>query len=656
MLLRLLGLMVLVLAFTAVADASADEAPPWLQQAAKLPVPAYDKDVPAVILQNERHVTVNEDGRLTTVTMFAIRILLREGRGYAEAREFYESDAGKVRELKAWLIRPSGVLKKYGKDETIDAMEDADDIYNESRYRLIDASKDADAGVVFGYQATTEERSVFSQDVWSFQNRLPSISSRYVLTLPQGWSAKTVTFNREPVVPVVNGSNYTWELHDLPPISPEPNSPRVSSLAPRVAISYFPPGDTQPTNFRTFSDWSEVSYWLSTLHDPQSNPDAALTEKARQLTANAKTEFEKIRVIGSFVQSIRYISISIGVSRGGGMRPHTAAEVFAKSYGDCKDKANLMRAMLKAVGITSYPVSIYSGDPNYVREEWPSPHQFNHCIIAVKVSDETQAATIITHPKLGRLLIFDATDDDTAVGDLPEHEQGSWALIVAGESGALMRMPVTPIESNFLDRKIEATLSADGSLAATIEEKANGQWAASYRSEFRHLARPDYQKAIEGWITTGATSARISKVVPADDVSAGHFNLDIDFVAPSYGQLMQDRLLIFKPAIVSRRDSLAMTELKRKNPVVLTSIAYSETVRMKLPAGFAVDEMPDAVKLDAAFGSYATSYEVKGDQLLFTRKLVQRAATIPVEQYNSVRTFFEKIRAAEQSPVVLARK
>ena len=69
-----------------------------------------------------------------------------------------------------------------------------------------------------------------------------------------------------------------------------------------------------------------------------------------------------------------------------------------------------------------------------------------------------------------------------------------------------------------------------------------------------------------------------------------------------------------------------------------------------------VDEMPDAVKLNTSFGSYTTSYEVKDGQLVFTRKLVQSAATIPVEQYNLVRGFFEKIRAAEQSPVVLAKK
>jgi len=119
---------------------------------------------------------------------------------------------------------------------------------------------------------------------------------------------------------------------------------------------------------------------------------------------------------------------------------------------------------------------------------------------------------------------------------------------------------------------------------------------------------------------------------------------------------MQDRLLVFKPTIVSRRDSLSLTSAKRKHPVVLTSNAYSETERIKLPEGFAVDELPDAVKLDTGFGSYATNYEVKDGELVFSRKLVQRAATIPVEQYDSVRSFFEKIRAAEQAPVVLTRK
>jgi len=653
---KFLASTLLILSIAVIARAAADEAPPWLQQLAKQPVPTYDKDVPAVVLQDEQRVTVSEDGKITTIRTYAVRLLLREGRDYAHAVEFYENDAGKVKELKAWLIRASGAIKKYDKDQTIDAVEDSNDIYNESRMKVIDASDDADAGAIFGYQSTTEERSIFSQDIWAFQYRLPVLSSTYGLNLPQGWAAKSITFNHETIAPAVSGSTYTWTLQNLPPIAPEPSSPRLSSLAPRIAVSFYPNPEKPSSSFKSFSTWAQVSFWLSELHDPQSTANEALAEKTRQLTANAKTELEKIRAVASFVQSIRYIAIAIGVNRGGGMRPRTANEVFAKSYGDCKDKANLMRAMLKVLNITSYPVGIYSGDPDYVHDEWASPTQFNHCIIAIKVSDETQAATVVTHATLGRLLIFDATDDDTPVGDLPQHEQGSWALIVAGESGSLIRMPVTPVESNFLERTIEGSLAADGSLAATIQEKANGQWASNYRGEFRHLSKPDYQKVIERWIAAGATEAKISRVEPRDDTLAGGFNLDVEFQAPRYGQLMQNRLLVFKPAIVSRKETLALTDATRKNPVVLTANAYSETLRLKLPTGFDVDELPDPLKLDASFGSYVTNYEVKGDELVFTRKLVQKAGTIPVAQYNTVRTFFEKIRAAEQSPVVLARK
>ena len=635
---------------------AADEAPAWLQQASTMPVPAYEKSVPAVVLLKEHHVTVSEDGRITTVTMLAIRILIHEGRDYAYAKEFYESDAGKVREIRGWLIRPSGQVRKYGKDDVVDAVEDPDDIYNESRFKMIDASKEADSGSVFGYQTTTEEKSIFAQDVWSFQNRLPTLASRYLLTLPQGWRAKGVTFNHSQLEPTVSGASYTWELRDLSPIEPEPSSPRVTSLAPRIAISYFPPGDTQSTAFRPFATWVEISEWLTSLHDPQAVPNDALAEKARQISAQAKTELDKIRAIGRYVQNIKYIAIAIGVNRGGGMRPRSATEVFTKSYGDCKDKANLMRTMLKVLGITAYPVAIYSGDADYVRAEWASPHQFNHCIIAIKVSDDTQVPTVLTHARLGRLLIFDATDDDTPVGDLPDHEQGSLALIVAGDAGSLMRMPVTPAETNLLERRVDAKLAADGSLTATIQEKATGRWAVGYRSEFRRRSRPDYQKVIESWLTAGAAAAKLSRLEPRDDIAAGRFDLDVDFTAPTYGQLMQGRLLVFKPAIVSRRESLSLTEAKRKHPIMLRSTSYSETVRIQLPADFAVDEMPDAVKLDTSFGSYATSYEVKDGQLYFTRKLVQTAATIPVEQYSSVRGFFEKIRAAEQAPVVLAKK
>ncbi|PYS46836.1 MAG: hypothetical protein DMF68_17855 [Acidobacteria bacterium] len=656
MLHRILGFIVLTL-LSASAAFAGDEAPAWLQTDAAIKVPAYERDVPAVVLHDEQNVTVNEDGRLTIVKTFAIRILNREGRALAEAAEIYLTDAGKVKDMHAWLIRPNGSVKKYGKDETIDQIEDANDVYNEYRVKVISASNEADAGMVFGYQITSEERPLFNQDIWLFQSHLPTLLSRYTLALPQGWRASSFTFNHSKVEPSTSGSTYTWELHDLAPIEYEPASPRIINLAPRIAINYFPSeGTSSSGSARSFDNWAEVSRWATALHDPQAATDDQITAKARELTANAKTELEKIQAIGHFVQNLQYISIDIGVGRGNGYRPHAASQVLAKAYGDCKDKANLMRALLKAVNITAYPVTIYLGDPTYVREEWASPTQFNHCIVAVHVSDETQSPTIVQHPKLGRLLIFDATDESTPVGDLPDLEQGSLALVVAGDDGALIRMPTTPPESNKVEREANVNLAADGSITATVRERAVGQKAADFRREFRKQSRATYQKMIEGWVTHDVNGAQVSKVEPTDDAAADRFTLDVEFTANSYAQVMQDRLMVFKPAIVARRESLFLTAATRKQPVILAPNAYTETVRVKLPAGFDVDEMPDPVKLNTPFGSYTTTYEVKDDQLVFTRNLTLRATTIPVEQYDQVRNFFARIRAAEQSPVVLAKK
>jgi hypothetical protein len=649
----MVGLFFVLALATAPVFAFSDDAPAWLKQAAALTPPTYDKTVSTVVLVDDSTMTVSDDGHITTVTTYAVRILNREGRNAAVAEEGYATDSGKVREIKAWLIRPTGQVKSYGKDSVIDRATALNDVYDESRLKMIVAVDDVEPGAVFGYQTTSEERPYFNQHVKYFQDEEPVLSSRFTLTLPAGWRASGITFNHANVEPAISGASYTWELHDLPPIENEPASPSWSNLAPRLAINYFPTEGTRAPATKGFDNWTEVSRWYSGLSDSQAVPDEALAAKARALTAGAKSELEKIRAIGTYAQNIQYIAISIGIGR---FRPHAASQVFAKSYGDCKDKANLMRAMLKAINIEAYPVLIFSGDSTYVRETWASPGQFNHCIIAVKVSDATQAPTVITHPKLGRLLIFDATDDNTPVGDLPDHEQGSFALIAAGDDGSLVRMPEISPEANLLERNIEANLDVNGVLTASVRENATGKWAVSYRAEFRNQARPAYVKTIERWVSSAATAAAVSRVDPKDNLAEGRFDLDIDFVAPSYGQVMQERLLVFKPAIVARRETLFLTDSKRKHPIVLGSRSFKETARIKLPAGWDVDELPNPVKLEAAFGSYQTTYDVKNGMLVFTRAMSIRSATIPAAQYETVRKFYERIRSAEQSPVVLVKK
>jgi hypothetical protein len=651
-----MGLLLLFVGRGVIKAAPGDDNPLWLQQAANIKVPAYDKTVSAVVLVDDSTTTVEADGRSTKVYNFAVRVLQKEGRDYAAGSVGYIPNVGKVKDFRAWLIRPGGETKRYGKEETLDVASDMNDVYNEYRRKRISGASEAEVGSVFAYTFTLEDRSVFSQDDNFFQNEIPVINSRYTLVLPAGWRAEAITFNHPNIEPQVTGSTYVWELTNLPPIADEPFSPHPRNLAAHLAVSYYPPTTGPAVPIKTFTNWTEVATWMSELEDPQVQVDDALSRKAYELTALAKTEYEKIQAIAQYVQNIRYISIQIGVGRGGGYRPHSSTEVFNKSYGDCKDKANLMRAMLKVVGIDSIPVSIHSGDdPNYVRSSWPSPIQFNHCIIAVKVSDQTQASTIIKHPTLGRLMIFDPTDSETQIGDLPYYLQGSLALLDTKQSTDLVTMPITPPEMNQLERSGSFQLSSDGTLTGKIQEQANGQAASIYRTDFKRLSKPEYNALVERRISSGVTAARVSKIEPSDNAKNSKFTLDVEFAAPAYGQLMQNRLLVFRPAVVSRREGTSFAATERKHPVVLRAAAFSETVTVQLPAGFAIDEVPDPVKLVTSFGTYNTSYEVKGSELVFKRQLSQQAATIPAADYGMVKKFFENIRAAENAPVVLAK-
>jgi hypothetical protein len=637
------------------AAAYADDVPGWLRDAAAAPRGSYAAKVPAVVLLDEEQVTVDETGRTLTRYRQAMRILNREGRDEAVAECFYDTSGAKVKEFHAWMLAPGGAAIHYGKDRIADIAANRDDIYNEFRVRVLAAESDAQDGSVFGYEYLKEDKSVFTQFEWEFQSRLPAQLSRYALSLPAGWTAQGVTFNHAAVAPTVSGSSYTWELRDLPFIDREPHSPSIEALAPRLAISYLPPPDNR-AGLRGMTDWAAVSRWLAELEDPQAQLDDVMARRAVELAGSASSEIQKIEAIGRFVQGLNYVEISTKVGRGGGYKPHLARQVFDKQYGDCKDKANLMRTMLKALGIPSYMMSIWARDRSYVRPEWPSPHQFNHAIIAIKVGDATQSPAIAVHPQLGRLLFFDPTDPYTPVGDLPIREQGSYALVDGAEKEPLVKMPFLPASANRIETSVGAKLSERGAVEAESEMKHFGQAAARMRHLVQTSTAADLRLAMERGLARSLGGANLVSIAPSDSRQEGRLDMQLKFSADSFGQSMQGRLLVFKPGTLAFRSGYNLPSIQRTLPLVLDPELQQDKVRVQLPAGFKVDEMPDPVKLTTPFGQYEAAWVLDGADLVFTETLEVHAITAPPADYPAARAFFESVAGAEQAPVVLIRR
>jgi hypothetical protein len=313
--------------------------------------------------------------------------------------------------------------------------------------------------------------------------------------------------------------------------------------------------------------------------------------------------------------------------------------------------------MLKAAGMSSYLVAIYSGDRTHVREQWPSPQQFNHMILAAQVPAAVTAPTTMASP-LGRLLIFDPTDDKTPVGDLPWYEQGSFALLLAGDHGDLLKMPLTQPEANRTDLSVEATLTAEGSLTASYKNAKTGQPASTERHRHAGENAEEYKTNYQRFLNNIAKGAAISKISAEDRFEQNQFDLNIDFDSRQYAQIMQNRLLIFKPAVVEIAPSIAPFFPKnesRMSPIVLRASVYRKTVHVKLPAGFSIDEAPGSYQLKDDFAVFTLSFKQEPGLLTMTEELRTEAATLAPDQFDKVKKFFDYCRGADLQTVVLAK-
>lgn len=632
---------------------AADPLPDWVRQAMAGSVPNYPAKVTSAVLFQEEAVTVDADGRRTMRERGAIKIL-QSSSDKIEAYRTYDTKSGRIRDFQGWLVPPSGKPVPYGKNRVLDIALSQDEVYDEYRAKVLECGNAA-PGSVFAWEVTEEERTSFTQDAYSFQERSPVLLSRFVLTLPPSWEAKGVVFNADKHDPQVAGSAYTWEMRNLPWREHEEYSPSLSALVPRLVVSYFPPADNR-AGLQGLKDWAAVSAWLSTLVEPSAEPTEAVRAKALQLTAGASTDLDRIRAIASFVQQTKYVEISLNVTRGGGYTPHRAEETLAHSYGDCKDKATLMRALLKAAGIESYLTTISADDRDYVRPEWASPTQFNHAIVAVRVPDSVALPTVLPDTPLGRLLIFDPTDSITPVGDLPREEQGSHALVIAGAHGALLTMPLLPANSNRIESTVEASVDETGRLDARIERQYFGQAAVPLRGVQTYLGADELKKLFEQSFArrVGATTVRgvTTTAHPAED----QLSVSIDLGSERFSQNMQGRLYVVRPGILASGGDYFLPSKPRGAPVKLESDVRHDLIRVKLPAGFKLDELPAPVKLDSPYGTLEATWSVENGTVTMNQTLELRDKVASPSEYAAVRNFFDQLSGAESAPVVLVKQ
>jgi hypothetical protein len=604
----------------------------------------------AVVLLEEKTFTVDAKGQAVEHVRRVIKILRPQGREFAYPVVQYDKDS-KILSMHAWSIDPAGHEYAVKDNEIGDiSLGEGFELYSDDRARVANPPG-RDPGGVVAYEYEKRERPYLAEMDWFFQGPLPVANQSFTLELPAGYTYTTTWAHHPKVVAIdLEHQRYRWEMNNEPAIDLErvPMSPAAQSLAGRMTVHYSGP----TLAYAEDGTWRGIGEWYTALsHDRlAASPDIAA--KAAELTAGKTDFYDKVEAIGDFVQQqIRYVAIEIGI---GGNQPHFATDIFHGKYGDCKDKATLLSAMLSTVGIHSALVMVDS-ERGVVDPDAPSTFG-NHVIGAIEIPkgyNSPRLHSVITAQTGKRYLIFDPTWEKTPFGQIEDNLQGSYGLLVEGTDSQIFQIPVLSPDLDTVHRSATLQLAADGTLKGSVTEKYFGDLAASGRYIFTENDAAKQQQYIDRSISrdlmaASVTGLKIENVSALDKDLTTSFDLTADHFANSVGPLIMVRPRVFGSY------TMPIDHKPRKVAIDLgQTMQGTDSFDIQLPDGYTVDELPDPVKADVGFASYESSTKLEGHTIHYTRTFTLRQVSLPADKYADLQHFVALIAADEDSRVVL---
>lgn len=632
-------------------------APSWLTEAARQPDPPHVGAAPITRLLDETRIVIADDGTPTEEHRVAMRINTIDGKRSAIARVDYLDHADTVTDSTAWLLRHDKVVDTDRAGKWFDmAITSAGAVYDEYRTRLTAVNNEVQVGDVFGYETVVRRHQLFSQFIHKFQTTDPTISERFILEVPAGWPVTAGSLNGTGLVAYISPDRrvWRWEQSNWPYAEPEPHSVSDTRIVP-IVYGSFEPTSSAARGLATFHTWSDASDWQIKLSNGQCDSDPALAAKARELTAHCPDLLSRIRALCRFVQdSVSYVATNRNLGIGFGYRPRKATEIAAKAYGDCKDKVNILAAMLREIGVRSYLLSVRAEENAVTIPDWPSLTQFNHAIIGIEVDDSIQLPTVITHTPCGRLLVFDPTEPNTPLGSLPLVLQGNKAALYASGKGQLLDLPVlSPADDRLVTRTVHLRVAPDGGASGSYTLVARGQMGALERRWVRIATPQVLRETVARRLAGFLPAVEVKSVTPRDEPDRNICGFKSQLSIDALGQRVANGYLVVHLDVPSRVNRPLFSAAARKTPIQLEALEFGDEFVLDLPPNVSVEEHPDDTVIESPFGRYSAHFEVTADKIICRYAYSQHAMIVPISDYDALKKFLASAAAADPANFLL---
>jgi len=174
-----------------------------------------------------------------------------------------------------------------------------------------------------------------------------------------------------PLVAVHDGlREYRWDLENTRPMTVEEGAPEW--YAPFAEVEW-----------SEFGDWGAVARWALPLYRVPPRLGPALEAEARRIEAAEPTSVGRMLAALRLVQrEVRYLGVETGRNT---HAPNPPDLVFARRFGDCKDKVLLTMALLRRLGVQAQPALVNTTMQRGIASQLPNPAAFDHVIVRAQV-------------------------------------------------------------------------------------------------------------------------------------------------------------------------------------------------------------------------------------------------------------------------------
>jgi len=581
------------------------------------------KGASATVLWDLHAVQVHPGGQVRTLHQRMVAVL--DDRGAREHAEFairYTPSRQQV-DVRAARVRRGGrVIGNAGRFEQ-DLSEPWYGLYYDYRALVLRAD-DLQPGDVVEIEYLVEDSTPhnllgdYFGDLLFLQESIPRLAAEAVILGP---AARPLYFN-DLRVPWLTRSveesaatrAHRFMMRDVPAIKDEPGMPGFSEVAAYLHVS-------------TLQRWSEVAEWYATLVRDQLQSDASIEEAVRRAVEGITDERARVRAVHNLaVQRTRYVGLEFGIH---GYQPYRVTDVYARKFGDCKDKAALLLVMMRLIGVEAQMVLVRTRRGGDVADQPASLAIFDHAIAYLPKYD----------------LYLDGTAEFSGTQELPAQDQGVPVLRVApGEQ--LRRTPVFPPEASGVQVVLAGGL--DGAGGARLHEQLTlkGQAAADWRRHYQSPAQR-HDRYEQAWNERHAGARLIGVKMPGVEDLESEVRVEAEVQVPGLGR-REGRLLSVPVAV--REGELVRTyarQSSRRHDLIL-DYPWTQDARVDLsaPAGMSVGVLPRPRRIDGPFGRFELDVEQQGARVLSRVRLRIAQRRVPAARYAEFRQFLSEVDEA----------